>query len=202
LPGGTSVSPAAYDAATGRCLNEPGQLAECSSRSPRGWELSLLGDQVVACGKPFYGHPAYDVYDSTVFDRAFMASAGGMTFVWTSDPSAHRIMGFRDFDREAFARKVANPGNRFDVNWGRLAPSTKPAWSVAFEKARAIAFCGNAVVLATDNELVGLDPTNGVMRWRQALPQPPVPWGLCVDGHGRVIVTLVDGRVLCFGRGI
>ena len=53
LSGGTSVSPAVYDAATGKCLNDPRQLAECVSRSPRGWELSVLGDQVAVCGKPF-----------------------------------------------------------------------------------------------------------------------------------------------------
>ena len=136
LPGGTSVSPAVYDAATGKCLNEPGQLAECYSRSPRGWELSLLGDQVVACGKPFYGHPAYDVYDGTVFNRAFMGSAGGTSVVWASDVSTHRVMGFSDFDREDFARKAANPANRFEVNWGRLAPSTKPAWSSSSRRPR------------------------------------------------------------------
>lgn len=199
LPGGTSVSPAVYDAATGKCLNEPGQLAECYSRSPRGWELSLLGDQVVACGKPFYGHPAYDVYDGTVFSRAFLGSAGGTSIVWASDVSTHRVMGFSDFDRDDFARKAANPANRFEVNWGRLAPASRPVWSLEFPRIQAMAVCGNAVLLAVDKELIAMNPTTGVMQWKRALPGPCVPWGLAVDGNGRAVVTLTDGRVLCFG---
>ena len=200
LPGGTSISPAVYEAATGRCLNDPEQLAECVSHSPRGWELSLLGGQVVACGKPFYGHPAYDVYDNTVVNRAFMAAAGDMSVAWTSNAASQRVMGFREFDRQGFARKMANPGNRFQVVWAKIAPATKPAWSVEFGKAHAMAVCRNAVVLATDTELVALNPSDGRIRWKQPLPKPPVPWGLAVDAAGRAIVTLTDGRVLCFGR--
>lgn len=199
LSGGTSISPAVYDVTTGACLNDPGQLAECFSRSPRGWELSVLGDQVVACGKPFYGHPAYDVYDATVFSRVFLAWAGNTSIVWASNGAGHRVMGFSNFDREGLARNAANPGNRFEVNWGRLAPSTKPAWSLDFQKAQAMAVCRNAVLLATDGELVAMDPISGAMQWRQPLPTAPVPWGLAVDSAGRAIVTLIDGRVLCFG---
>jgi len=201
LAGGTSVSPAVYDAATGRCLNDAAQLAECSSRSPRGWELSLLADQVVACGKPFYGHPAYDVYDGTVFNRVFIAPKDDQAVVWTADIYVHKVMGFTNFDRQELARKMANGGNRFLVDWGKIAPSTKPAWSVEFGKVHAMAACTNAVLLATDTELVALNPADGSVRWKQPLPQPPVPWGLAVDGAGRAAVTLVDGRVLCFGQG-
>ena len=122
LAGGTSVSPAVYDAATGKCLNDAAQLAECSSRSARGWELSLLGNQVAACGKPFYGHPDYDVYDATVFNRVFLTSANDRSVVWTSDQKVHRLMGFKDFDQETFARNMANPGNRFAASIGAGSP--------------------------------------------------------------------------------
>jgi outer membrane protein assembly factor BamB len=204
--GGTSISPAVYDAATGRCLNDGAQLAECTSRSPRGWELSLLADQVVVCGKPFYGHPAYDVYDATVFSRVFVASptrspdaqrrsapkaSDDVSVVWTSDEQVQKLMGFAGFDREGFARKLANPGNRFQVNWARIAPAGKPAY--------AMAVCDNVVLLATDTELVAVNPADGQVCWRQPLPQPPVPWGLAVDAAGRAIVTLTNGKVLCFG---
>jgi outer membrane protein assembly factor BamB len=37
--------------------------------------------------------------------------------------------------------------------------------------------------------------------WSQPLPAVPVRWGLAVDCAGRIAVTLVDGRVLCFGKG-
>ena len=62
-----------------------------------------------------------------------------------------------------------------------------------------MAVCGNAVLLAVDKELIAMNPTTGVMQWKRALPGPCVPWGLAVDGNGRAVVTLTDGRVLCFG---
>ncbi len=200
MPGGTSVSPAVYDAATGKCLNDGAQLAECSSRSPRGWELSLLGGQVVACGKPFYSHPAYGVYDGTVFNRVFLASAGGQSVIWSSDFYVHKVMAFKDFDDQGLAGKMANPGNRFQVDWRKINPGGKPAWSVEFDKAAAMAVCRNAVLLAAEKELTALSLTDGAVLWKQPLPAPAAPWGLAVDGTGRAVVTLTDGKVLCFGR--
>jgi outer membrane protein assembly factor BamB len=38
-------------------------------------------------------------------------------------------------------------------------------------------------------------------RWHRPLPAPPVRWGVAVDGEGRVVVALKDGRVVCFGAG-
>lgn len=201
LAGGSSVSPAVYDAATGRCLNDGRDLANCLSRSPRGWELSLLADQVVACGRPFYGHPSYGVYDNSVFNRVFIAPMGEQAVVWAADFSTHKVMGFTNFDWQGLARKIANPGNQFVVDWARIAPSAKPAWSAEFGKVDAMAACTNAILLATDTELVALNPADGSVRWKQSLPQPPAPWGLAVDSTGRAVVTLVDGKVLCFGQG-
>ncbi len=57
LAGGNAVSPAVYDQRDGRCLNDPAPLALCESTSPRGWELFLVGDRVIACGRPYYAHP-------------------------------------------------------------------------------------------------------------------------------------------------
>jgi len=62
-----------------------------------------------------------------------------------------------------------------------------------------MAVCRNAILLATDRELMAMDPVNGAVQWRQPLPVPPVLWGLALDSAGRAIVTLIDGRVLCFG---
>ena len=35
--------------------------------------------------------------------------------------------------------------------------------------------------------------------WEQPLPGEAVRWGIAVDARGRIVVTLRDGRVLCFG---
>jgi outer membrane protein assembly factor BamB/SAM-dependent methyltransferase len=35
--------------------------------------------------------------------------------------------------------------------------------------------------------------------WEQALPAPPVRWGIAVDAAGRILIALRDGRVVCYG---
>jgi hypothetical protein len=45
-----------------------------------------------------------------------------------------------------------------------------------------------------------LNIKDGKVLWSQPLPVPAVTWGLAVDCEGRVIVTLENGQVLCFGR--
>ena len=79
LAGGNAVSPAIYDQRDGNCLNDPASLAQCESTSPRGWELFLVGDRVIACGRPYYAHPDLDVYDHTVSKKILHTSSGRVT---------------------------------------------------------------------------------------------------------------------------
>ena len=202
LAGGTSVSPAVYDISDGKCLNDPGPLASCNSQSPRGWELSLLADQVVACGKPFYGHPKYDVFDNTVFCRVFLASAGGRDVVWASNQRNKRVLCFEAIDRESLRSKMANPGNRFQVDWARIATEDKPLWGYNCTDSLAVAACSNAVVVADKSRISVLNLEDGAPLWSEAVPSPPVPWGLAVDRDGRVVVALEDGQIVCFGQKV
>ena len=55
-------------------------------------------------------------------------------------------------------------------------------------------------VVANRSEIVALDLKDGRVLWSQPIPSAPVTWGLAVDRDGRVIVTLEDGKVLCFGQ--
>jgi outer membrane protein assembly factor BamB len=64
LAGGNTVSPAVFDAATGRCLNPP--PTGMGSHAPRGRELVLVGNQVRATGQPFYSLPSAPVFDQSV----------------------------------------------------------------------------------------------------------------------------------------
>ncbi len=47
--------------------------------------------------------------------------------------------------------------------------------------------------------LVAIDPFANEELWSQPLPAQPVRWGIAA-GAGKIVVTLRDGRVLCFGR--
>jgi outer membrane protein assembly factor BamB len=206
LASGTSLSPAVYNISDGICLNDPGilrQLAQnnvFTSQSPRGYELSLLGEQVAACGKPFYAHPKYDVFDNTVFNRVFIASTGGRDIAWVSNQKNRRILCFDHIDRELLKRKMAQPGNRFNLDWNRIGIKDTPLWTYNCKDSVAMAVCSNAVVVAKKSEVVALNLKDGGILWSENLPSAPVSWGLAIDRDGRVIVTLEDGQILCFGQ--
>ena len=55
-------------------------------------------------------------------------------------------------------------------------------------------------MFADASQVVALELRSGKRLWSQTLPSAPVPWGMAVDGTGRVILTLLDGQVLCIGR--
>ncbi len=48
-------------------------------------------------------------------------------------------------------------------------------------------------------KLVAQDPSDNKDLWQQPLPGEPVRWATAVDARGRIIVTLRNGQVLCFG---
>jgi len=199
LASGTSLSPAVYDISDGKCLNDPKPLANCASQSPRGWELSLLGDQVAACGKPFYAHPKYDVFDGTAFNKVFLASSRGRDIVWVSHQNNKKVLCFNQINRQLLRQRMANPGNRFNLDFRKLGIKDKPLWSYECSESVALAVCSNAVVIGEKSKIVVLNLKNGKVLWTRPVPSPPVLWGLAVDANGRIIVTLEDGKVMCFG---
>ena len=63
-----------------------------------------------------------------------------------------------------------------------------------------MALCKNAVVMARKSKVVVLDLQTGNVLWSKPLPAAPVSHGLAVDGQGRIVVTLQDGQIMCFGE--
>ncbi len=201
LAGGTSISPAIFDIGDGACLNNPEPLADCASISPRGWELSLIADQVVACGKPFYAHPEYEVYDPSVFDRVFLASPGDYDLVWANGRGRSWVTCYEPIDKHTLREKICYPPHRFCVDWTALGGrGYSRLWTYGCPNNKGWAVCPNAVVVANKSEVIALNLQDGRILWSEAVPSAPVPWGLAVDCDGRTIVTLEDGKVLCFGR--
>jgi outer membrane protein assembly factor BamB len=89
----------------------------------------------------------------------------------------------------------------------------KPSWvGEPFQENVAVALAENAVAVAGTNRdfaqpdgaaketygVAALDIHNGRQLWRHSLPAGPVAWGLAIDRRGQVLVTLRDGRVVCF----
>ena len=94
--------------------------------------------------------------------------------------------------------------NRTDVYlpaWGKFeVEGLKPVWEFYREGSLALAVCRNAVIAADAKELFALDIRNGKTLWTQPLPSAPVLWGLAVNRHSQILLTLEDGRVLCFAE--
>jgi len=200
LAGGNAVSPAVYDIRDGRCLNDPDPLAECESTSPRGWELFLVGDRVIACGRPYYLHPDVPVYDHTVAKKMFHASTGEHDIVWLDNT---KVLCYPLLEKEALSQCVTDEKIPRHVTqaWGTFRVNERPRWQRDIPGSSAIAVANNAVVVADASRVTALELGSGKPLWQHPLPAAPVPWGLAVDRDGHVILTLVDGQVLCVGNG-
>jgi outer membrane protein assembly factor BamB len=206
LASGSSFSPAVYDITNGKCLNDPAPLKECRSIHPRGWELFLVGTRVLVGGQPFYGHPDNVVYSLDVTRKVFHASNGRKDIVWIDN---NKIMCFDPIDTGLLDKLYveSNEKSWMENIWLRnFEIPDEPIWEVDVEGSSAIAICKNAVVLASIPESgvssVGAGYIDdGKFLWGYELPASPVPWGLAVDSEGRVIVTLKDGQVMCYGPG-
>jgi hypothetical protein len=211
LAGGTSISPAIFDLADGECLNDPAPLKFIGSSSPRGQEFYIIGDKVVACGMPLYGHPEYPVYDPTVTNKMLHSSAGAYDMVVLDN---RKIMCYNKIDENILNNAVSDPADEaffMSQGWGRLDMDDSPLWEYDEGEIVAIARCENAIIVTRkpadrttggQASLAALDIRNGenLWNWQPALPSSPVSWGLAVDHGGRIFVTLKDGQVICYGE--
>jgi hypothetical protein len=159
------------------------------SSRPRGWELYVVGDDIKVAGKPYYAHPKYPVFDSTVINKTLFATDGGYDLAWANNSKLLCFAGLQG-DRADLQRSL----------WGKTQSKlAKATWEFDCPKSIAVAVCPNAVVIATPTEVIALSLQDAHVLWKQALPAAPVPWGLAVNRAGKVIITLEGGRVLCFG---
>lgn len=208
LASGTSLSPAVYDIFDGKCLNDPAPLKQVSSDQPRGKELFLIGDKVAVGGMPLYGDPDNPVYAPIVTNKMFHTSAGDRDIVWINN---RKVMCFNPISKQILNKSVTGPDaeRSFKNAWfRRLFTPGEPLWEYDCEDSIALAVCKNAVVIARKAsagtayiEAINIQDGKIFRRWSRLLQGSPVPWGLAVDGDGRITVALEDGQVMCFGGG-
>jgi outer membrane protein assembly factor BamB len=187
LAGGNRVPLASYDAAGGAFQPvRPTTLPYAKdARGPRGHSLFLRGDGTVALSGsfPLYTRPE----DVHYLDQAELACPSGALAVITGGLG---IVQSGQGEKE----------------------EPKSVWtSRPFQENVAVALAANAVVVAgTDRRvpdpnafpvetygIAALEIDSGRVLWKHPLPAGPVRWGTAIDRHGRVLVSLRDGRVLC-----
>ena len=184
LAGGNAVSPAVYDARDGRCLSEvreQGKTPIC----PRGQDLFLVQDRVHCFDRRLYGPNRY--WPGRQHLGPLVLAHRGETML-------------RDLDGRVARVTVESA----------VGKAPKPVWqSGLLRPTYAMALGTNAVVVAGQRTaadgraepqfaVAALAVGDGALLWSHALPAQPAWWGLAVDKAGRVFVSLVDGRVLCF----
>jgi hypothetical protein len=95
-------------------------------------------------------------------------------------------------------------------------PKAKPLWrSRPFQHNSAVAIAKKVVLVAGSGRstveesekpapaahgLVAVSLADGKELRRQPLPAAPVVWGIAIDRDGRILVSLQDGSVVCFGK--
>ncbi|NUQ63878.1 MAG: PQQ-binding-like beta-propeller repeat protein [Pirellulales bacterium] len=193
LAGGSAVSPAMFDAGSGRCLNE---VADPLCTAPRGRDLFLVGDRVVAYDRILYspkqywqGHfytgPLCQAYGNGVTVR------GGEQYVARIDPAS----------ASRWTRDL----------WHTEVPPKRLWQSDCFELAQAVVLGKDAAVFAGRMKteagvsepcyaMAAFANSDGSLLWTEPLPAMPVSFGLATDAAGRLLVTTEDGRILCFGK--
>ena len=208
LAGGNVVSPAIYDPRTGKCLNEltnewwnrPDGATEVFpsrpkkdmfQRAPRGRELFVVDNEVRVFDQLLYAPPKNG--PSRYFGGHFLQVSSTDMVIRATNNRLVRL-----------ATEKTKDGKPIGV-WQ----------NTTLRDPRALAICRNAVVAAGEmgrvnpqeedgetkptHAVLALDPSDGKPIWSQPLPAAPAPWGLAISRNGDVIITLVDGRVVCFG---
>lgn len=215
LAGGNVVSPAVYDAVNGKCFNTVRSLGQSAdgNKGPdmhRGRDLFLVGQKVVSAGNILYS-PPNDHYTPFSYARnTLSAFSGGVVIqesflrnrqlmrlespvapkqkpkpVWQTKVHV-KSMGLAVARNAVLAIGVRTEGGKPQKEGVRAGKSGKPA---TFDLA----------ALSPDGKVLWREPLKPSASPHSA-PAAPVPWGLAVDSSGRIVVSLRDGRVLCFGR--
>lgn len=193
LAGGNVVSPAIYDAATGKCLNVLAERPETTlddhwkmQRASRGSELFLVENQVKTAGRMLYS-PRADGPASRYNANYFLQAAAGEAIIQGTNNLIVRVDPQRTDERNV------------RLTWR----------DDRFARVDAIVLCHNAALVAgllkadspDENRrpvLAALDPEDGKQLWTRSLPAAPVSWGLAVDRDGRIVVALDNATVACF----
>jgi hypothetical protein len=146
----------------------------------RGKDLFVRRGQVHATGYPLYWRPEDDHFLSPME----IETPNGPLAVTT--------------DSVSLLQSTASAEDKLAAAW-----AIKP-----YDEIAAVAVTNNALLVTgldrdplnwqrTSSGLTALSLSNGSPLWKQSLPAAPVAWGLAVDRAGQMIVTLIDGRVVC-----
>jgi outer membrane protein assembly factor BamB len=187
--GGGVYATAAFDAKSGKCLNDPVHRVGSSQATafyayyPQyGQFLSL--DHTLPDGRTLSYEPLYDGsrHAPLVLLKPVPAGAAPPPRGWRLSPprrgepaKPQREAVWTDPSRRQFNAFAVTPGALLAAGQGPAGGGAKPFVAA-----------------------IGIE--DGAELWRYDLPAPPVKGGLAVDHDGRLFIALADGRLLCLAR--
>ncbi len=222
MPGGNVISPGIYDLKDGQCLSR--DVGNGSPRANRGEEIGVLGDKYLIFGGRLKFSAVRNVVNPGTFAISKLTGGrlGASTILcigkippaWSTDVivtanGPHTVPACVDVAAiEGYVEEAAKLPPRRRM---RQLHALKKRWTARDLQGNdtlAFAVTANAVLVVLEApghrsrfpqwSLAGLDLTTGTVAKAGRLPGAPLPGGLAVTRHGRVLVPLEDGRVVCF----
>ena len=222
LAGGNQVSPAAFELKTGKCLAK--NFDQGHPKANGGKFVGVFRDRsVIAGGRVLYSAPE-NVSTKGSFvafskDSTYRVTEGGIPPAWSDDTLAFVHLKFGKLTCCDTNKVVERIDKGVEEKKRFLSQSFPTDGAVRWEtflgeenqfEVVSIAVGPNAVVAALRIStldvaqprwsVVGFDIKTGDKLSAYSLHlDKPLPGGLLVDRDGRVIVTLLDGSVVCLG---
>ena len=177
LPGGQLAPIAKYELADGKFT----RILPANRQNVLGKDLYVIDGEIASTGYPLYWRQL-DSHHITV--ARFPAEGGHFTIV-------DKLVGL--------AEPKPGPQNQPKFFWSH--PLFMEYAGVAFGSNLAVVagvdWTGQGPSQKSTGGLAALDPKDGKVLWKRALPGTPVMFGVAIDRNGRILVALQDGRVLC-----
>ena len=228
LSGGNQVSPAPFDIASGQC--QAGPISQGHPKSNNGRFCGMfLGQHPIVGGRILFS-AADNVstkgsYTLTAGNRALTFSFGGIPPAW--DDSSVALVNFlygklTCCDTEKVLAHLSDPpapGPADRVGRRNLADDFAASGAVNWQTnlgesnkfaALSMVVCPNAIVAVVQQQqknraqpqwyVAAFDKKKGHRMWQHEIIGKPLPDGLLVDRDGNIVVTMLDGSLVCVGK--
>jgi outer membrane protein assembly factor BamB len=225
--GGNQVSPAQFDLKTGECLAKTFDQGRPKANSGR-YVGVFRNEAVLVGGRILYSAPE-NVATKGSFSLfspqgAFQLNYGGVPPAWNDDSVVFVNFKYGKLtccDADLVSQRITKGGigqaadrSRFQNLASALEQEGAVRWQTNLDQpnkfeAVSLAVCPNAVVAVIKHQqatrahpqwyVAAFESKSGKPLFQQELRGEPLPDGLLVDRGGQVVVSMLDGRLLCFG---
>lgn len=229
LSGGNVVSPAAFDLETGKCLDTARDTGSPQNNGGKfvgvfGGDTIVQGGRILySSPRNVSTKGSFDIWSADRKQQTL--NYGGIPPAWNEQMLVVANFKFGKvtaFDSGKLAARIAkgiedeaDNRNRFGANVvQKMSSRAEEAWQASFGDEQgfeplSLAIAPNAVVAVARYQdlhravpqwfLTGINPADGAQLFQVELPAEPLPGGLTIDAEGRILISLIEGGLVCFG---